>query len=248
MRERGSEPPVRGRSRSDGAGSRRASGQRRPRSRRRPRRRRARSARDAARRGLGAARRGGDDADPARGGLPGEAGRQRVHAALGRRVGDAVDAARGDRRDIDDHAPGLHRRQRRAAAPQRGEERAADFRLDLFRREPIVGLHADRPPDDVDQDVEPAVHVKRRVDRRLGAWPGLEVGGDRQGLAQLADEIGAVDGDHLAALGGEALGDGAADALGRAGDDGDLAREAAAEDVGLGGDGGVRGHGVSSRA
>ena len=64
---------------------------------------------------------------------PRRGGGERVDAALGRRIGHAVDAARGDRRDVDDHAAALpqHGRQHRAAAPQRREQRAADLGLDL---------------------------------------------------------------------------------------------------------------------
>src|SRR5690606_18810158 len=114
-----------------------------------------RVARNAPRRRLGAARRGGVDANAALGVLEREAGGQRVHAALGRTVGHAVEAAGGDGRDVDDGTTALlqHVRQRGVAAPQRGKQRAAHFSLDFVLLVMLERLGPDGAADVVDQDI-----------------------------------------------------------------------------------------------
>jgi LysR family transcriptional regulator, benzoate and cis,cis-muconate-responsive activator of ben and cat genes len=131
--------------------------------------------------------------------LPGEACGDRVHAALGRRVWQAVEPARGDRRDVDDHAafPRQHVVQRRTAAIERGEQRPSHLGVDLLRFVVLVGLGPDRAAHVVHQDVDPAPEFDGAPHRLFAALPGLEVHADRLGLApRLADG-----GDNLVSCG-----------------------------------------------
>ena len=120
---------------------------------------------------------GGHDPDPVVGVLPGERRGERVDPALGRRVRDAVDAARGRRRDVDDRAAALfdHERQHRPAAPHRREQRPPDLRLDLRLGELDVRLEVDRAADVVDQDVDrgrSGCGPRPSRSRRPGTAPG----------------------------------------------------------------------------
>ena len=87
----------------------------------------------------------------------------------------------------------------------------------------------------VDEDVEPAERLLRLGEQALDVGLLRHVGLDGDGLAALAGDLGddavgpflagGVVDDDGRPLGRQVPGDGGADALGRAGDDGDLARE-----------------------
>src|SRR6516165_10964568 len=131
-----------------------------------------------------------------------------VDAALRRRVGDPVDAARCHRRHVDDHAGAAfqHSRQYGAAAPERREQRAADLRYDLSLSVFRVGLRPDRAADIVDQDVDMVEVLLRTIDRGDGPGKSFQIGDDGDcfgaggfGLVpNLLDKRGAIDQRKLA--------------------------------------------------
>ncbi len=189
-------------------------------------------ARDAARRRFRAAGGHRVDADAVLRMLHRQAGRHGVDAALGGRIRNAVNAAGGDRRDVDDHAllARHHVRQHGAAAPQRGEQRAPDFRLDLLGRIFLVGLGPDGAADVIDQHIDPAVGGQCGRDQLFGAGPGFQVhpGHQRQRAQGLhfgrhfLHQLRTVGQHQLRALLRQRQGHAAAYALGCARDDDNL--------------------------
>ena len=118
------------------------------------------------------------------------------------------------------------------AAVEGGHERAADLGIDLGGLEFGKGPHADGTTHAVDQQVDATMQLDRTRHRGLCAGIGFEVG-DPAGSPSVRclhrnvmDEVGPVHHHDLAAFGGDAHGYALQDALGRAGDDGHLAREA----------------------
>ena len=182
----------------------------------------------------GAAGRGGIDAHAALRRLEGQAGRERVHAALGRAVGHAVDAARGDGGDVDDGTTALlqHERQRRVAAPQRGEQRAAHLGLDLVLAVVLKRLGPDGAADVVDQHVQAAKAQHGLGHHALALGVALQVGREREHtfggagqLAQFVHQLRAVHSHHAGALFQQPFDDAPAYALRRSGDDRHLVLE-----------------------
>ncbi|MNP41831.1 hypothetical protein D3C76_1355550 [compost metagenome] len=99
-------------------------------------------------------------------------------------------------------------------------------------------LGPDGAADVVDQDVQPAETLDGLGDHALALGEAFQVGGEGQhiaGLAQLVeqfmDQLGAVHRDQLRALFHQPFGDTAADALGGAGDQGDLVFESLSHGV-----------------
>jgi hypothetical protein len=161
---------------------------------------------------LGAAGGGGVDADAVAAVLHGDGRGQRVDAALGCRIGHAMHAPGGDRGDVHDHALLLlqHGRQHGAAAPQGGEQRAADLRFDLGFLVVLEGLGPDGAADVVDQHIDAAKAGQSLGGHGLGAGEGLQVGLEGVGGASCRHDAGndllhqrrAVHRQHPAALGG----------------------------------------------
>ena len=187
-----------------------------------------RIARNPARWRFGPTRCHGIDANTALCRLNGQTRRQRVDTALGGAVRHAVDAARGNRRHVDNRTAGLfeHVRQRRVTAPQGGEQRAAHFGLDLVFLVMLKRLGPDGAAHVVDEDVQPAKALHRSGHDALAIGTFFHVGREcqhvgRRGsqfIAQLEHQIRAVDQHQAGALGGQAQGHAAANTLGRPGD------------------------------
>ncbi|MGF6770682.1 hypothetical protein P3T18_003161 [Paraburkholderia sp. GAS199] len=122
----------------------------------------------------------------------------------------------------------------------RRHERATDFRVDLRRLELGEGPHADRAAHAVDQNVDAAEGARREGHRRRGAVVRFEVGNEARGVRatrfrrDFRDEIGAIDEQYLAALGGCAQRNRATDTLRGAGHDHDLAGESLRSHAALG--------------
>ena len=145
-------------------------------------------------------------------------------------------ATGGDGGDVNDDAALLldHRRQHGAAAPQGGEQRAAHFGLDLGFFVELEGLGPDGAADVVDQHVDTLELAQGLGNHGLGAGEGFEVGLEGCSLAlggldlldDFIDQVGTVDGQHLAAFGRNLHRDAPADALGGAGHDDDFFLEA----------------------
>jgi len=96
----------------------------------------------------------------------------------------------------------------------------------------LEGLGPDGAADVVDEDVDAAEALHGLGHHALGVGVALQVGGQRQQpigstreAAQFMDQLGAVHRGHPAALFQQPLDDAPADALCRAGDDGDLVVE-----------------------
>ena len=195
---------------------------------------------------VGAAGGGGHHPDAVRGGLEGKRPGDRVHPALGGRVGQPIQTHRRNRGDVDDRAValGVELRQHRAAPPQGGIQRPVDLGGDLGGIVFLIGFAPDRAAHDVDRDVDPAELGDRLVDHRLGPLEGLQVGELRRGagralgrilselVGQRLDQFAAVGEHQTTALGVDPAGDGLPDPLGGAGDQHHLAGEPARADVG----------------
>src|SRR5690554_91747 len=115
------------------------------------------------RRRLGAPDPGGRHADAVLSILEGQGLGQRIDAALGRRVGDPVDAASRHRGDVDDDATALLHQggQHGATAPQGRHQRAGHLDGDLALAELGERLEVDRPAHVVDQDIDAAEEIGR---------------------------------------------------------------------------------------
>ncbi|MCY1297774.1 hypothetical protein D9M70_472260 [compost metagenome] len=118
------------------------------------------------------------------------------------------------------------------AAPEGGEQRAAHFGLDLVLLVVLEGLGPDGPAHVVDQDVQAAEALHGGGGHPVAFGVLLEVGGQGQHLGalpqlvlQFEDQLGAVHHHQARALLRQPLGDPAADALRRAGDQRDLVLE-----------------------
>ncbi len=118
------------------------------------------------------------------------------------------------------------------AAPERGEQRAAHFGLDLVLLVMLERLGPDGAADVVNQDVEPPEALFRCIHHPMAVGELFEVGGQGQhlgALPQLVDEfvhqLGAIHRYQPSAFGDETLGHATPDALGRAGDDRDFVLE-----------------------
>ncbi len=90
----------------------------------------------------------------------------------------------------------------------------------------------DGAADVVDEDIEAAEAFERLIDHTLAVGKALQVRGQgedfsvlAEGVPQFVDDLGAVHRDDLRALFHQSFGDATADALGGAGDEGDLVVE-----------------------
>ena len=141
-------------------------------------------ARRQTRRRLRTARRDGVNPNTAAAVLHGNRASQRIHASLRRRIRHPVHPCRRHRRDIDDAAFPLfqHPGERRAAAPQGREQRAADLFLNLFWL--ILGERSrpDGAADVVDEHVEAAEMRDPGGKRLFSTLPLLKVSLQRQYL------------------------------------------------------------------
>jgi hypothetical protein len=72
---------------------------------------------------------------------------------------------------------------------ERGEERATDFGVDLFRLELGIGPHADRAADIVDEDVDPAEQIERAGRGGGGAGMGFQIGDERMAPISRATSV-----------------------------------------------------------
>ena len=189
-------------------------------------------ARHFTRRRFGAAGGHGVDADAVDGVLHRQAHAHGVYPAFGRGIGNAVDAAGGNRRNIHNAAAllGNHRRQHGAAAPQRGKQRAAHFGFDFGFGIFLIRLGPDGAAHIVHGHIHASELGHRRIHHALRTGKGFQIGhhgeafaaGAADGLGGVVHKFAAVGQHHGAAFCRQRQRHTLADALRSAGNDADF--------------------------